>query len=225
MKLSMIFAQLQSAELNNLSCVDPVTKKIKPEKYADVVSVISSGLTDLHTRFVMKLGYVTFPLIADQEVYRLSTIEPSTKFDLLRIHSVSTGCGRELGMNDHTERFSVFTSDNFTLHVPSFLRVQEGVTELKVAYRRGHKPLKVCCDFDDADEIGYIDVDLDYAYLYALCLYVASRLHGPVGLQDSTHSINAYVGLYNAECARLEEANLSLDYIAVNTKPRINGWP
>lgn len=221
--MSMIFSQLQSAELNNLSCVDPLTKKIKPDKYGAVVSQISAGLTDLHTRFLMKLGSVVVPMVVGQEVYNLRTVDPKTKGELLRIHQVFDNRGRELNMNDHMERFSVFTTDNFTLHVPECLRVEEGITSLKVVYRRNHKQLTVCDD--EYDDIECTDVDLDYAYLPALCYYVASRLHGPVGLQDSVHSINAYVSMYNAECNRLEEANLSLDYVANNVTPRSKGWP
>lgn len=225
MKPSLIFSQLQSAELNNLSCTDPATKKIKPERYGDVMAVVQAGLTDLHTRFPMKTGFAAFPLVPDVEVYRLSTLVPQTAKDLLRIQSVASDDGRELDINDHTQRFSVFTSDNFTLHVPSSLRTQEGVTELKVVYRKNHAPLAFEEDVSDIDELDFLDIDLDHAYLYALCLYIASRLHGPVGLQDSTHSINAYVGMYNAECSRLEDMNLSMDSIGLNVKPRLNGWP
>lgn len=225
MKLSLIFSQLQSAELNNLSCVDPATKKVKPERYADLIATISAGLTDLHGRFLLKLGMVTFPLVSGQDVYNLNVIDKATKGNLLKIHAVKDNCGRELGLNDFTERFSVFTTDTHTIHVPQHLMLQDKVSSLTVTYRKNHTPLVYDDSISDADELDYINIELDHAYLYALCLYVASRLHGPVGLQDSTHTINAYVGMYNAECNRLEEANLALDYVATNTRAYRAGWP
>lgn len=223
MKLSVIMAQLESGELNNLSCVDQETKKVKPSAYKTIVEMVNSGVIDLHGRFPMKMGYLDVPLSLTQETYSLPVIEPGIQRKLMRIQEIHDQCGHPIGMNDHTNRRSVYTTDSFTLHVPSQLRTHEHVTSLRVSYRRMPKPLPTCDDgFYDFE---CMEVDLDYPYMLALCYFIASRLHGPVGLQDSTHSINSYVSLYNAECNRLEEANLSQDSIAVNDRPRKNGWP
>lgn len=221
MKLSYVFAQLASGELNSLSCVDSTTATVKPTKYASLVGLINSGLIDLHTRFKLKIGKVVVPILPDQEVYRLEKVVPGTQSRFLQVHAITDNFGRSLGMNDFTNHRSVHFTNKTEMHVPHFLRNDDKVTEITVQYRAMPKPLGMC---DDSIDPECMDVDLDYAYCWALCLFIASRAHQPVGLQDGTHASNVYVGLYNAECNRLTETNLELDYQTQGQDIRRAGW-
>jgi hypothetical protein len=84
-------------------------------------------------------------------------------------------------------------------------------------------PTKIGDCYGDLDP-ELVEVDLPMAYVWALCLYVASRLHTPVGLQDGTYRVNAFLGLFNAECTRLEEFGMDLDFQRDLGQLQRGGW-
>jgi hypothetical protein len=221
MKLSTAFTQMEMSELNQLSCVDQGTGKIMPTKYQAIVEVMNAGLVDLHTRFKLKVGTVTVPIEADKEVYNLADYGTQVNGRFLQLHSVQDEHSREIAVNDFTDR-SVNFLNRLTMVVPPVLRRDYPVKNLVVKYRSLGSRIMDC--YGDIDP-EITEIDLDMPYLWALCLYTASRLHMPVGLQDGTQALNAYFGLYNAECARLTDAGLDLGYVEQQTNAiRRAGW-
>lgn len=222
MKLSFLFSQMQSGELRQLSVVDSSTGKMKPEKYQSVVDMINSGLIDLHTQLKIKIGEVRVPVDPAIEVYDLGVIDPFVKTRFLQVHDVTDAHGRAIPFNDFGSHMSVHFTSRTVLHAPKHVRDFHGVSEIVVKYRAMPKLLG-CCD-DDIDP-DVIDVDLDYMYAQALCYWVASRLHGTVGLQDGTHSINSYVSLYNAEVQRLNGGGFEQSFVGNHDAAFVRGWP
>ncbi|QHJ82507.1 MAG: hypothetical protein [Bacteriophage sp.] len=203
---------------------------------------INLGLTDLHTRFLLKKGKVQINLAEGQVTYPIlpmyqegNPAPPGTvqfisangtklKNNLLKISEVQDCHGRELSINGHDPRFSVFTQTTHVLGVPEALWIDRGLRELYVTYRMNADLLKSCDDWDPDFET--LTVDLEYTYMYALCLFVASRLHNPQGFGPETvHEGNNYWGKYLAECERLTRDGTSIDDVADNWKRRQKGFP
>lgn len=251
MKLREVLNTLASGELSNLSFVDETTGTIKTEAIGKLISSINMGMTDLHTRFLLKLGSITVNLQKGQTIYPLKpeyqvgqrTLRGTTQFisadgtrldnDLLKIQQVfaiydndRSGFNRdpvELGLNDHDARHGVFTTSYNTLNVPLHLQEEDKVKALRVVYRQNADPI---CQCDNDYDPDCIEVELDYSHLWALCLFVASRVHNPSGFgTGGVHEGNNYWSKYLAECARLDEANMRLDYVADNTKRLQKGFP
>ena len=237
--LSEVFKQLQTNELNNISVVNQATKEIDPLQYSNVISAINAGLTQLYTRFLLRLGTAKIVLIPDQELYQLDTryimtgkgkepekqfIMPSPPFSggLLKIHQVIDDKGRELGLNNHSDYLSVQTPAYDTLFVPAELQSKDKVTTLKVVYRQNHKAIPSCVDAIDPE---YYGLSLEPSHLWALCLFVAGRMHYPIGLSDATYSGNSFMALYEKECQRLETTGLEISQIAVNEGIWRKGFP
>lgn len=220
MRLMTVFSQLETSELNQLSCIDPVTGKIKPEKYQAIVDVMNQGMVDLHTRFKLKVGTVTVPIEADKSEYDLAKYDPHVRARFLQLHDVRDECDRVLPTGGYGGHHINFVS-SLQMVVPETLRKVYPVRQVVVQYRAMPALIGRCdCDIDPE----YDEVDLPQPYVWALCLYIASRLHTPVGLQDGTYRVNAFLGLFNAECTRLQEANMELDYQQDLGHLRRGGW-
>jgi len=240
MKLRDVLNTMASGELSNLSLFNE-QGVLKPEHYSKLTTSINLGLTDLHTRFLLKLGSITLNLQAGQTVYPLKPMyqvgnrapagtvqfieagETKLKDNLLKVQQVFDDCGHELGLNDHDARRGVSTTTFNVLTVPECLQKDYGVGKVSVSYRMNALPIREC--FGELD-IDAIEVDLDYSHLWALCLFVASRVHNPSGFgTGGVHEGNNYYGKYIAECDRLDAANMRLDYVADNVKGRQKGFP
>lgn len=208
MRLSTIFSQMETTELNQLSCVDTTTKKIKPDKYQAIVDVMNQGLVDLNTRFKFQIGTVVVPIDPAVAVYDLTQFDSQVKGRFMQLHDVKDECGNTVPVNTFTDRGVNFRTA-LVMEVPEYLRRTYPLRTVTVEYRALPKKIGDC--FGDIDP-EMIEVDLPVMYVWALCLYVASRLHTPVGLTDGTYRTNAFLGLYNAECNRLEEAGFDLDF-------------
>ncbi|AXC36462.1 virion structural protein [Pseudomonas phage phCDa] len=211
---------METTELNQLSCVDQTTKKIKPEKYQAIVDVMNQGLVDLNTRFKFQIGKVEVPIDQAVGVYDLTKFDPQIRGRFMQIHDVKDECGRPLSVNAFNNQGVNFRSA-LVMEVPEYLRTVYPVRRLTVQYRALPKKIGDC--YGDIDP-EMIEVDLPVMYIWALCLYVASRLHTPVGLQDGTYRTNAFLGLFNAECNRLEEAGMDLESVVDSNQFRQGGW-
>jgi len=208
MKLSTIFSQMETTELNQLSCIDTATKKIRPDKYQAIVDVMNQGLVDLNTRFKFQIGKVEVPIDPAVAEYDLTKFDKQVRGRFMQLHDVKDERGVTIPVNTFTDRGINFRT-SMIMEVPEYLRRVCPLRLVTVQYRALPKKIGDC--FGDI-EPDMVDVDLPVMYVWALCLYVASRLHTPVGLQDGTYRTNAFLGLYNAECNRLEEGGFDLDF-------------
>lgn len=239
MLLQEVFDQLCVAELNNISVVDQVTKQINPEDYRKVATAINAGLTQLHTRFLLRKGELFVDLHPGVTTYQLAGrfmidsnglasqtkyIHPAPDFrdNLLKIQQVFDDEGRELGLNNHSNYFSVSESALDTLQVPANLYDDHKVRRLRVVYRQNHKMIPACCEDLEPDCYG---LTLPRSHLWALCLFVAARMHIPIGLQDATYSGNSFMSLFGAECDRLDITGIQVKDIGVSEGIVRKGFP
>lgn len=239
MLLQEVFDQLACSELNNINVVDQTTKLVTPDKYRVVATAVNAGLTALHTRFLLRKGELTLVLQPDRTTYQLVSrsvipagaeasdakyILPAADFrdNLLKIQQVFDDKGQELGINNHSEYFSVREINYDTIEVPSDFYHKRDVRELKVVYRQDHKMIPACCEGLDPECYG---LTLPRTHLWALCLFVAARMHIPIGLQDATYSGNSFMALYTAECVRLDNAGMQMQFIAASQGVVRKGFP
>lgn len=245
MLLKEVFDQLACAELNNISVVDQATKQIDPTQYTKVVTAINAGLTEIHTRALLKQGVLRVKLIPGQELYPLeskfniSATKPDPKQfilsnppfanDLLKVHGVKATVHEpgfektvELGINNGSEYYNVEMPAYNQLWVPAKLQSEQKVAELVVSYRKNHKMLPTCDNDVDPECVG---LTLERSYLWALCLFVAGRMHMPIGLQDATYSGNSFMAQFAQEMSQMQTSGLDLVNMEVNYGIRRKGFP
>lgn len=247
MKLSEIFNQLTYGELSQINLGGEALGQISPANYKKIVPHINLGLTALHKRFWLKegrltlalqTGQVTYPLkkiyalnnAASTELVRtiLDTADSKYQEDILKIERVYTDSSFELGLNNLADPYSLSTPSYNVLRVPVGM-VTDGAdipedyqTEtLTVVYRANHFDINEDTGMDDPEET---DVDLPYSHLEALLYFVASRIHTPIGINNSFHDGNNYAAKYEAECQRLEQTNLRVDQDSQSSRLHSRGW-
>lgn len=218
MKLSEVFSQLAYGELSQLGLIDSDTGLIAAGKKPQVVSNITLGLTALYKRFNLKEGSVVVPLVTNQVLYTL------TPTDILKVEKVLTDDEYELGLNDGSSVYSCSTPSAGVLRLPSCM-VMDGedapedlITDnVTVVYRANHPVLALA----SADTV---DLELPYSHLEALVLYVASRMHNPIGMTNEFHAGNSYAAKYEKACLELEVKDLQIDTMFQNTGISRGGW-
>src|SRR5216117_2377453 len=161
MKLMTVFSQMETSELNQLSCIDSTTKKIKPDKYQAIVDVMNQGLVDLHTRFDLRIGKLTIPIDPTVETYDMTKFDASVRGRFLQLHQVTDerGCVIAVGgMNDSSIGFR----SQMVFDVPLCMRTVYPIKALNIQYRS--LPTKIGDCYGDVDP-EMIDVDLPVAYV------------------------------------------------------------
>jgi len=247
MKLKEVFDQLTYGELSQLSIGGGEAGVISAANYDRVLSHVRLGLTELHKRFPLKEGRLILTLQANRTTYPINSsyavsstkskepvryIADSTAApfidDIHKIERVYTADGFELGLNDDSDTYSLFTPSAFVLRVPSAivngsmdLPDELKTSTLEVVYRANHKILVT--DEGDLDPEA-VEVDLPYSHLAPLLLFVASRVHTPTGMTNEFNAGNNYAAKYEAACKDLETFNLRVDQGSQNTRLESNGW-
>jgi hypothetical protein len=69
-----------------------------------------------------------------------------------------------------------------------------------------------------------VEVELPDSHLEPLLLFVASRVHNPIGMSNEFHAGNSYYAKYEASCQQIELLNLLVDQGSQNTRHAANGW-
>lgn len=219
MTLADIFNYLTTGELSQLSLGGASYGVIQPADYDKVVPHVNLGLTALYKRFNLKVGRYTVALLPDQESYTL----PS---DVLKVEQVVTADQVPLLLNDSMDLYSVMTFSNQVLTVPlsivnrvATLPEEYKTSILRLTYRASHPKVELF-QFNPTT----INIELPETHVEALLLFIASRVHNPVGMTNEFHTGNNYAAKYEAECKRLENDNLEIDQGASNTRLKRNGW-
>jgi hypothetical protein len=247
MKLKEIFDQLTYGELSQLSIGGDEQGTISPANYSRILAHVNLGLTALYKRFPIKEGRVVVQLVPPRTDYPiesryaaanprsreavryvLDTPQARFKDDILKIERVYGETGYEFSLNDLNDWYSLRTPTATTLHVPFAIvspstELPEAlVTEtLEIAYRANH-PILVAEDGDiDPEEVN---IELPYSHLEPLLLFVASRVHTPIGMQGEGAGANIYMQKYEMACQQIEQLNLRRDQDSQSDRLRRNGW-
>lgn len=191
--LSEIYGYLGSAELSNLFMADEGlgTGVLKPEYHDTINKSIYLGLTDLHTRFDLKIRDFDY-VHTGQEQFKLSI--PNE--DFLEIHQVIK--------NDKPLYANSF--DGYLLldnHVLSFKSAMLRGDVFKIIYRANHSVI--------TNRTTHIE--LPRAYLNALLYFIAARVFTsiPNQLDGDLNEGNRYAQKYREEIAMLMAEGLDVD--------------
>lgn len=246
MKLQEIFDQLSGGEFSQLSIGGGQVGVIDEGNYSRVLGHINLALTALFSRFTFKEGQLTLALQEGMTSYKLNSAyavnglnslqpvrylidtvgEPFTD-DIIKVDKVLTSKALELGLNDSSSAYSVFTPSALVLRMPEGLVTgvdwpdELDTDTLTLIYRASHPKLVVgTAGFNPR----LVDVQLPDTHLTALLYYVASRVHNPIGMSNEFHAGNSYYAKYEAACLQLENKGLQVDQGAQNTRAARNGW-
>jgi hypothetical protein len=237
MKLSEIFTQLSMGELSQISLGGVAAGELNSLGQDKLVAHVNLGLLALYKRFNLKEGRLAFSLDFGRSLYPLST-DSDVRFvevdgvefadDILKIEKVLTDDGFELGLNDASDPYGCTTPGTTTLRLSpyvvgqSFDLPEEYKTGgLTVVYRASHPMLVKRGDNFNASRV---EVELPYSHLDPLLLFVASRIHNPIGMSNEFHAGNSYYAKYEKACQELEVRNLAVDQGSQNTRLVSGGW-
>jgi hypothetical protein len=209
MNLQEVFDQLTSGELSQLSIGGGEAGTVPESAYSAIARNVQLGLTSLYKRFNLKEKRSTATLILGQESY------PMVMTDLLKIERVLTDAGLDLPLNDSANVDSCFTPNSSLLTVPAHIVAQANDLEdwlktgsLTLVYRANHPKMDMAVA---AVTPSAVELELPDAYLQALLLFVASRMHSPLGNTGNHHAGNNYFTRYLNECLSLETEGVPID--------------
>lgn len=214
MTLEDLYEALSTGELSQviLGNDGDGVMEIPEDKRRQIRLSAQLGLSDLHTRFLIKEKSLTVELEPDRSVY---TLEAD---DLLKVERIYDDQGRDVALNEVDNDLSVRTPTDTTIAVPEALCTKT----LTVYYRANHPPLNKYV----ADAAPIITpIDLPLKYLQALLYFIAARALNPIGFgAERTHEGNNFAQKYELECLRLTELGAGIETVSQNRRPLDSGW-
>jgi len=221
MKLSEIFDQLSYGELAQISMGGVGDSGINESNWERILASVNLGLTELHSRFLLKEGTVIVPLVSGTSTYVMNGAA-IPQGDLLKIERVYDAEGVELplnaGGNSYDPLYIGCKTPNYnTLVVPPAVTAGP----LTVVYRARHPTIVKELGYFAADQV---EVELPESHLNALLMFVASRIMNPIGMNQEFHEGNNYAAKFEQACLLLEQHNLRVDVVEENSRLYRNGW-
>lgn len=210
MKITEIFEALEHGELSTqTSLVDTVTG-VKVENYPKVISHINFALTDLHTRFNLRLGDVWIMMqdaigeyvidkkhaftnedYPDEPKYLIDSVHAPFQDDFIKLVEATDEIGQPLPINDRTKEKSIFTPSQNSIQIPW----KVSGDAINIIYRAAHKNINL----SDYDSINDIEINVTRTFLEPILYYVAYRHFAGVGGQSGTPTSNGYYEKYLAK--------------------------
>lgn len=246
MKLKEIFDQLTYGELSQIAIGGSALGSIQPADYSKLVSHVNLGLTALYKRFTLKKGQFKVLLQPGVLTYQLNskfavsntrsreavkylddTVMPFAD-DLLKVENVFAETGYEFAVNNPVDAYSINTPSQRLLMVPGdivakadWLQDELKTSWLNVVYRANH--VKLLAEDGDIDP-EEVELELPETHLEALLLFIAARVHTPIGLGEQDNTGNVYMQKYEMACLELENKNFQIDQGAQYNRIERNGW-
>lgn len=218
MLLSEIYNQLLTGELAQTKMAEIGLENMSDADTVKLANHVNFGLTALYKRFDLKSRELVFPLEPDTQTYELDLP------DLLKIEKViAVDTDQEMALNRDDNEFSLYTPQLNVVRVPIRIANQDPLlpanlitSSMRVVYRSNHPRINTSEGYVDAEAV---ELELPESHMYALCLYVASRMNMPLGTGqfEGFASHNAFTK-YEAECQRLETEGLEIDHDSQNIK-------
>lgn len=228
MKLKEVFDQLSYGELSMLSIGEAKQGVIDGTNFQRVLVHVNPGLTALHKRFFLKEERIVIPLVPGTLEYEL----PVQVLKVERVLTDGTACNGEpveFSLNDVNEKYSVFTPYARILRIHPEITEQAGeclpdvlkTKSIEIVYRADHPKLIYDSGYFNPDDI---EINLPDSHLMALCYFIASRVHNPIGMVNEFHMGNSFYTKYEMECRMLEEQGMRIDRDGGNIRLRAKGW-
>ncbi len=247
MKLQEIFDHLSASVLTQISIGGQTQGVVNSENRQRVTGMITQGLTDLHTRFLLKEKFCRLLLSPTTSIYQLNAKFAQsnadsgelTKYiddsempfldDITRVHSVTTDGGFEL-FTSPAAKYKVRLVSQTSVQVPQAILTQSNdlppvyKTEgLVVTYCANHPAVgKTALSLMDPDTV---DIDLPVQYLQALLYYVGHMAYTPIGQMAENSLGLSYSIKYEQECLRLKNGGVEIQASKEYDRMRDKGWP
>jgi hypothetical protein len=247
MKLQEVFDQLTHGELSQIAIGGVANGEILESNYPHVVSHVNMGLNTLYSRFNLKegrlilepvTGQTRYPLtsryavngkpVAETNKYIIDTVNAPFVDDIIKINRVLTDDALEFGLNDSSDIYSCFTPQSNILVIPGGLvgddlemPIQYQTAKLNLVYQAKHFHLNADTNASDP---GTLELELPYTHLWALLLFVASRVNNPIGMSNEFNAGNNYAAKFEMECQNLEKNGMEIDQGSSGSKLRDRGF-
>lgn len=244
MTLDDIYTQLSHGELRQLflggqDITDP-TAGLSPEQYPKLLSSVQLGLTELHKRFFLRQGRLAVELQPGITTYRLTpefaesnirSREPvkyikdagnpfrNELFKVEQVWGVLRDTPFEIPVNQSGFMRGIHMPNLTTLVLPTDVNTapwMKETSQLDVLYRADHPEINV--HLANAYPAG-VQIELPNTHMEALCFYIASRIHNPIGMTPGAmHEGNNYFQRFLAAVAELKNQGSELDREIGDTK-------
>lgn len=249
MTLDDVYTQLTHGELRQLFLgsgdIDGNDDAMPEINYKKVFPSVQLGLTELYKRFFLREGHldvllddsrVTYPLVQKHAESNTRSTEPkfildsdapftNDLFKIERVYGIYKGQEYEVPLNEIGNPAAVRTISYNTLTVPTDVRHAPWRKEtqvLHIVYRANHPEISPYRA--NASPLS-VEIELPPMYLEALCFYIASRMHNPLGMApDTMHEGNNYFQRFMAAVQELKDQNYEIDDDAVNDKLYARGF-
>lgn len=237
MTLQDIFDDLAYGELSQvvMGGFNADQQGIPVEQRKRVFSHVVIGLTELHKRFLLREQVLRIDLVSGQTMYQLErrfaksntqsrevvkyindTADPWNT-ELFMIERVYDDQGKELLLNAIDNADSVRTPTYKSLVLPS----SYAGTFIDVVCRADHTRISPHMIEEGAAQI---EVHLPRSHLQALLLFIASRVHNPIGIQQEFHQGNNFLQKFEIECERLKLGHNETQQENEVSRFTRNGW-
>jgi hypothetical protein len=240
MNLADIFTALTYGELKSLSlgnfCAEDYESAPDPAHYAQIMSHISLGLTELYTRFMLRTDEIFVQQYEHIEIYSLTwpyaaTNTASTQPDkyildsaespfldnVLKVEECYNEIGEKLILNQSKEEESLFTPSFNTIQVPQPV----SANVLGVLYRANHPRLTYVKGMQPEE----IEIGLPWGLLEALLYYVGMRsFSGTPAVADNNQEGTSYWKKFEASCERYKTNGLQIQPDMENNNFDAKGW-
>ena len=238
MNLQDVFTALTYGELKSLSlgnfCPEDYESAPDPQQYAQIMSHITLGLTELHKRFwlrteelyIQQYAHIqnynlTWPYAAtntdSSETYKyiLDTAENPFTDNVLKVEECYNEIGEPIPLNNAKDDESLFTPTFRSIQVPNPV----SANVLAVQYRADHPKLVYERGMDPAD----VDIGLPRGLLEALLYYVGMRNFSGINMDDN-HEGNNYLKKFDASCKQYKLEGLNIQPEVDNNNFDARGW-
>ena len=238
MNLKDVFTALTYGELKSLAlgdfCAEDFESAPDPLHYAQIMSHIQLGLTELYTRFLLRVDEIfvqqyehieiyslTWPYCvtntASTEPYKyvLDSTESPFQDNVLKIEECYNEIGEKLVLNESDDDESMFTPSFNTIQVPqpvsaNVIGVQYRANHPRLEYVKGMKPEE-------------IEIELPWGLMEALLYYVGMRAYSGTNTDASQQSTN-YWKRFEASCERYKLKGLQVEPEVQNSNFDACGW-
>lgn len=250
MTLDDIYTQLSFGELRQLfvagTDIDQSPEGMPSESFGKLLPSIKLGLTELHKRFFLREGHLYVERVDGKVLYPITPkfAESNTRsrepvkyikdaempfqndlFKIERVYGVLAGEEYEIPLNEIGNPEAIRTPNYNTLLLPDNVERAPWLAEspvLHVVYRANHPEIPEY--LANASPMS-VEIHLPPTHLEALCFYVASRYHNPLGMDPGAmHEGNNYFSRFMAAVEELKLQNYEIDDDAVNDKLYSRGF-
>lgn len=231
MKFKDLIENLALGELSGTYMVETGQFNISPKYLPRLISVINRSLDNFYTIFPLKEKQVLIHLRKGISHYYLDSKFATSKKDdnlpkyvidndlnpfdddVIKINGVATLDGRNVGIDDIFQPFSVMIPEYNCIHVPNDL----GVEYLSITYQARHQHIPLSEDPASNFEINIPDVMLSAFMAYVACIALQSK---------GNHDIsNAFFAKYQTQMEMLLNNGIgNRDHVGISILPKLRGW-